>query len=76
MRPTWTGTLTFGPVSVPVTRDSAVCSRELISLPMLHNEDLSPIKYGRVCEAEGEAFPWNEIVKGYEYKRGTTSMGG
>ena len=37
---------------------------------MLHKEDLSPIKYERVCEAEGEPVPWNEIVKGYEYKKG------
>jgi DNA end-binding protein Ku len=37
---------------------------------MLHKKDLSPIKYDRVCEAEGESVPWNEIVKGYEYKKG------
>ena len=28
-------------------------------------EDLSPIKYERVCQADGETVPWNEIVKGY-----------
>jgi DNA end-binding protein Ku len=37
---------------------------------MLHGEDLSPIKYERVCAAEGEPVPWNEIVKGYEYEKG------
>jgi DNA end-binding protein Ku len=37
---------------------------------MLHKDDLSPIKYDRVCEAEGVSVPWNEIVKGYEYKKG------
>ena len=70
MRPTWTGTLTFGLVAIPVTMHSAVRSKERISFRMLHKEDLSPIKYERVCEAEGEPVPWNEIVKGYEYKKG------
>lgn len=37
---------------------------------MLHKIDLSPIKYDRVCEAECISVPWNEIVKGYEYKKG------
>ena len=37
---------------------------------MLHRKDLSPIKYDRVCEAEGVSVPWNDIVKGYEYRRG------
>ena len=37
---------------------------------MLHKDDLSPIKYDRICEAEGVSVPWNEIVKGYEYKKG------
>jgi hypothetical protein len=33
---------------------------------MLHNNDLSPIWYNRVCEAEGVSVPWNRIVKGYD----------
>ncbi len=70
MRPTWSGTLTFGLVAIPVTMHSAVRSKERISFRMLHKEDLSPIKYERVCEAEGAPVPWNEIVKGYEYKKG------
>jgi DNA end-binding protein Ku len=70
MRPTWSGTLTFGLVAIPVTMHSAVRSKERISFRMLHEKDLSPIKYDRVCEAEGESVPWNEIVKGYEYKKG------
>jgi DNA end-binding protein Ku len=37
---------------------------------MLHEEDLSPIKYERVCAADGEPVPWGEIVKGYEYTKG------
>jgi DNA end-binding protein Ku len=70
MRPTWSGTLVFGLVAIPVTLHSAVRSKERISFRMLHKKDLSPIKFDRVCEAEGVSVPWNEIVKGYEYKKG------
>jgi DNA end-binding protein Ku len=70
MRPTWSGTLVFGLVAIPVTMHSAVRSKERISFRMLHKDDLSPIKYDRVCEAEGVSVPWNEIVKGYEYQKG------
>jgi len=41
-----------------------------ISFRMLHAEDMSPIKYERVCQADGEPVPWSEIVKGYEYEKG------
>jgi DNA end-binding protein Ku len=37
---------------------------------MLHKADRSSIKYDRVCEAEGVSVPWNEIVRGYEYRKG------
>jgi DNA end-binding protein Ku len=70
MRPTWSGTLVFGLVAIPVTMHSAVRSKERISFRMLHKKDLSPIKYDRVCEAEQVSVPWNEIVKGYEYTKG------
>lgn len=70
MRPTWSGTLTFGLVAIPVAMHSAVRSKDRISFRMLHEKDLSPIKYDRVCEEEGVSVPWDEIVKGYEYKKG------
>jgi DNA end-binding protein Ku len=65
----WKGSLTFGLVHVPVEMKTAVRS-DHISFRMLHAEDLSPIKYDRVCQADGEPVPWNEIVKGYEYTKG------
>jgi DNA end-binding protein Ku len=36
----------------------------------LHKTDLSPIRYERVCQKEGEAVGWKDIVKGYEYTKG------
>ncbi len=65
----WKGSLTFGLVHVPVEMKTAVRTDQ-IHFRMLHAEDLSPIKYERVCQADGEPVPWNEIVKGYEYAKG------
>lgn len=65
----WKGSLTFGLVNIPVELRSAVKS-DNISFRMLHEEDLSPIKYERVSQRTGEPVPWNEIVKGYEYAKG------
>ena len=65
----WKGTLTFGLVSIPVELRTAVRA-DHVSFRMLHSEDLSPVKYERVCAADGEPVPWSEIVKGYEYEKG------
>ena len=65
----WKGSITFGLVNIPVDLRSAVRG-DNISFRMLHEEDLSPIKYERVCAADGQPVPWNEIVKGYEFSKG------
>lgn len=65
----WKGSLAFGLVNVPVELRTAVRA-DHISFRMLHEEDLSPIKYERICQKEGEPVPWSEIVKGYEYQKG------
>jgi DNA end-binding protein Ku len=65
----WKGSVAFGLVNIPVELRTAIRA-DHISFRMLHEKDLSPIKYERVCEAEGEPVPWNEIVKGYEYQKG------
>ena len=65
----WKGSLTFGLVNIPVELKTAVRA-DHISFRLLHEEDLSPVKYERICVADGEAVPWNEIVKGYEYEKG------
>jgi DNA end-binding protein Ku len=65
----WKGAITFGLVSIPVELRSAVRA-DRISFRMLHAEDLSPVKYERVCSQDGETVPWDEVVKGYEYSKG------
>jgi len=70
MRPIWSGALTFGLVNIPVRLHSAVQAKDRVSFRLLHKKDLSPIRYERVCQKEGEAVDWKEIVKGYEYTKG------
>jgi DNA end-binding protein Ku len=57
-------------VNIPVSLASAVRAAEKTSFRMLHKEDMTPIKYERVCPRDEEVVPWNEIVKGYEYAKG------
>ncbi len=65
----WKGAITFGLVNIPVELRPAVRTDRL-SFRMLHAEDMAPVKYERVCSADGEPVPWSEIVKGYEYAKG------
>jgi DNA end-binding protein Ku len=69
-RSIWKGAITFGLVNIPVELHTAVRSEARISFRQLHNKDLSPIKYDRVCAKEEKSVPWDEIVKGYEYTKG------
>lgn len=65
----WKGSVTFGLVNIPVELRTAVRA-DHISFRMLREEDLSPIKYERIAQEDGEPVSWNEIVKGYEYEKG------
>lgn len=67
MRSLWTGSLSFGLISIPVTMYSASKERAL-DFTMLRKSDLSPIAFKRVSKTTGEEVPYEEIVKGFEYK--------
>ncbi|HSW78144.1 MAG TPA: Ku protein [Candidatus Chromulinivoraceae bacterium] len=70
MRALWSGSISFGLVNIPVRLYSGVNPHEGIDLDMLHKDDNSPIRYARICRKDGEEVPWNDIVKGYEYRDG------
>ena len=70
MRPIWKGALSFGLVNIPVQLYSAIQEGERVSFRLLHRRDHSPIRYERVCQKDGKAVPWADIVKGYEYAKG------
>jgi DNA end-binding protein Ku len=70
MRPIWNGSISFGLVNIPVRLFSGTNPHEGIDLDMLHKDDHAPIRYARICRKDGEEVPWNDIVKGYEYRDG------
>jgi DNA end-binding protein Ku len=68
-RAIWTGALSFGLVNIPVEVHTAVRdSRPRFRL--LHAKDRSPINFERVCQKEGHAVAWEDLVKGFEYEKG------
>lgn len=69
MRSIWKGAISFGLIHIPVRLYTASRSREL-KFKMLHKQDLSEIRYVRICKADGKEVPWEDIVKGYEYSDG------
>ena len=69
MRAIWKGSISFGLVNIPIGLYPAT-RREDISFRQLREGDLSPIRYKRVAEADGEEVPWEKIVKGYEHEKG------
>jgi DNA end-binding protein Ku len=68
-RPIWSGTISFGLVSVPVKMYSATESKEL-KFHFLHKDDLSPIGYDKVRKDTGEHVDADEIVRGFEIEKG------
>lgn len=70
MRAIWTGSLSFGLINIPVRLYSGSEDRGGIDLRMLHKDDLSPIRYAKVCRRDGQEVPLEDIVKGYEYQEG------
>jgi len=68
-RSIWTGTISFGLVSVPVRMFSATESKEL-RFHFLDKRDLAPIGYDKVRRDTGEHVDNDEIVRGFEVEKG------
>jgi len=69
MRPIWTGSISFGLITIPVALFPAT-KRDELKFRLLRATDLSPVNYQRIAEADGKEVPWDQIVKGYEYEKG------
>jgi DNA end-binding protein Ku len=68
-RSLWTGSISFGLVSVPVRMYSAV-EEHTLHFNLVHEPDGSRIGYEKVCKAEDKPVPDDEIVKAFEYEKG------
>ena len=64
-RPVWSGTVSFGLISIPVKLFHAV-SRKSVSFNQLDERSMSRIRMKRVSAETGEDVPDEHIVKGYE----------
>ncbi|TWI04540.1 DNA end-binding protein Ku [Luteimonas cucumeris] len=69
-RPVWSGTLSFGLLNIPVSLMSGE-KRTDIQFRMLDARDNSPIRYERVNAETGEEVAWKDIVKAFEYDKGS-----
>lgn len=69
-RPIWTGTLSFGLLNVPVSLMTGSRSVDL-HFRMLDSRSNTPIRYERVNAETGDEVPWKDIVKAFEYKKGS-----
>jgi DNA end-binding protein Ku len=68
-RSLWSGTISFGLVSVPVRMVSATESKEL-RFHFLDKSDLQPIGYDKVRRDSGEHVDSDDIVRGFEVEKG------
>lgn len=64
-RSMWNGTISIGPVHVPVQLFSAVQDRT-VHFRQVHLPDAGKIEHRRFCSKEGEEVPYEEVAKGFE----------
>jgi DNA end-binding protein Ku len=68
-RAIWSGSISFGMVSIPVKLFGATESKD-ISFHLLHSTCGTRLRQVRWCPTDEVEVPWNETVRGYEYAKG------
>ncbi len=68
-RPIWSGTISFGLVSVPVRMFTATSSKEL-RFHFLDRRDMSPIGYDKINKETGKSVDPDDVIRGFEFERG------
>jgi DNA end-binding protein Ku len=69
-RPVWNGSISFGLLNVPVQIFSGERSVDL-HFRLLDSRDKKPIRYERINSDTGEEVAWKDIVKAFEYEKGS-----
>jgi DNA end-binding protein Ku len=67
-RPVWSGSISFGLVSIPVRLFIAVREKTL-HFRTLHDQDKMPLKQKMVCSADGKEVHREHMIKGYEIEK-------
>jgi DNA end-binding protein Ku len=68
-RAIWSGSISFGMVSIPVKLYGATESKD-ISFHLLHSTCGTRLKQVRWCPTDDVEVPWSETMRGYEYAKG------
>jgi DNA end-binding protein Ku len=68
-RAIWSGSISFGMVSIPVKLFGATESRD-IRFHLLHATCGTKLQQRRWCPTDETDVPWNETARGYEYSKG------
>jgi DNA end-binding protein Ku len=68
-RAIWSGSISFGLVSIPVKLYNAV-SRKSVSFNQIDSRTGARIRYRKVSDADGDEVPTEAIVKGYQLASG------
>jgi len=68
-RSLWNGTIAFGAVAVPVKLHTAADSPS-VGFHEVHETDGAKVEHRRVCPKEDKVVPKEEVVRGYEIKKG------
>jgi DNA end-binding protein Ku len=72
-RAIWSGSISFGMVSIPVKLYGATESKD-ISFHLLHATCGTRLQQRRWCPTDEVDVPWNETARGYEYAKGQYVM--
>jgi len=70
MRAIWSGMISFGLVNIPVGLFTAVKERPF-QFHFLHQKDQGRIRNQRVCEKCNAEIQYEDLVRGYEYEKGS-----
>jgi len=68
-RAIWSGSISFGMVSIPIKLFGATESKD-ISFNLLHATCGTRLQQRRWCPTDEVDVPWNETARGYEYAKG------
>lgn len=73
-RPIWSGSVSFGLVSIPVKVVSAIGSEHSVKFHQMHRSDEGRVRYRKICELDGQELDSNEIVRGYTAPDGRVAV--
>lgn len=65
MRAIWSGSINFGLVNIPVRLYPATEDKNL-DFDYLHEKDLSPVRYAKICEKEEKEIEYKDLVRGFK----------